>query len=44
MQKYILYLRKNSLKKLAKDKNIQKFRNIVNTRVNIEVQHIVFVI
>ena len=27
MQKYILYLRKNSLKKLAKDKNIQKFRN-----------------
>ena len=27
MQNYILYLRKNSLKKLAKDKNIQKFRN-----------------
>ena len=27
MQKYILYLRKNNLKKLAKDKNIQKFRN-----------------
>ena len=27
MQKYILYLRKNSLKKLATDKNIQKFRN-----------------